>query len=282
MNLRIGQFLIGHMLEDLGREYKIECVVRPWDLGHGRIFGPVAGCRVETEALAVARRELRARARAHTRALAVLDRKLDRDLAYDALANSHSIGEPPDYNTATPPMTRHLTAAPSAVIVPVLLRFACWGFLRRRSRSRRGPKATWRVASAIVNRDRAHERAGCRIGGVDLAGRKAEITEQCVAAELDRHWPGPRNLSADTPRLSGFVSRIQRDKKACVDGRGTLGYGPASRSRGRSITARRQHLGCYSVRRARRSVHTQRSRDSGVQSGHRRDWLKVRLEPFHA
>src|SRR4029077_6992938 len=40
--------------EDLGREYKIERVVRPRDLGHGRIFGPVAGCRVETEALAVA------------------------------------------------------------------------------------------------------------------------------------------------------------------------------------------------------------------------------------
>src|SRR3954454_16357281 len=53
VNLRIGQFLIGHMLEDLGREYKIERVVRPRDLGHGRIFGPVAGCRVETEALAV-------------------------------------------------------------------------------------------------------------------------------------------------------------------------------------------------------------------------------------
>ena len=54
VNLRIGQFLIRHMLEDLGREYKIERVVRPWDLGHGRIFGPVAGCRVEAEALASA------------------------------------------------------------------------------------------------------------------------------------------------------------------------------------------------------------------------------------
>ena len=56
MNFGIGQFLIGHVLEDLGREYKIERVIRPWDLGHGRIFGPVAGCRVETEALAVGRR----------------------------------------------------------------------------------------------------------------------------------------------------------------------------------------------------------------------------------
>src|SRR4029078_10534495 len=33
--LRIGHFMIEHMLEDRGREYKIERVVRPWDLGLG-------------------------------------------------------------------------------------------------------------------------------------------------------------------------------------------------------------------------------------------------------
>ena len=56
MDFRIGQFLVGYMLEDLGREHEVERVVRPWNLGHGRIFRPVTGGRVEAETLGIAGR----------------------------------------------------------------------------------------------------------------------------------------------------------------------------------------------------------------------------------
>jgi hypothetical protein len=45
-----------------------------------------------------------------------------------------------------------------------------------------GPKAAWRVAEANINRDRAQECPVERVEGVNLAGDKAEIADQQVAA----------------------------------------------------------------------------------------------------
>src|SRR6266481_6073172 len=45
------------------------------------------------------------------------------------------------------------------------------------------PKATRSIAAAGVDRDRALERPGYRVEGVDLAFDKAEIADQQVAAE---------------------------------------------------------------------------------------------------
>ena len=45
-----------------------------------------------------------------------------------------------------------------------------------------GPKAAWRVADANINRDRAQECPVERVEGVNLAGDKAEIADQQVAA----------------------------------------------------------------------------------------------------
>src|SRR5947209_2951203 len=46
------------------------------------------------------------------------------------------------------------------------------------------PKATRSIAAAGTDCDGALERPGCRIEGVDLAGDKAEIADQQVAAKL--------------------------------------------------------------------------------------------------
>jgi hypothetical protein len=60
------------------------------------------------------------------------------------------------------------------------------------------PKAAWRVgdarvADANVNRDRAQERPGCGIEGVNLAGDEAEIANQQVAAERTETGRGESN-----------------------------------------------------------------------------------------
>src|SRR5205085_8695235 len=46
------------------------------------------------------------------------------------------------------------------------------------------PQATRSIAAAGIDRDRALERSGYRVEGVDLAGDEAEIADQQVAAEL--------------------------------------------------------------------------------------------------
>src|SRR5205085_8345694 len=45
------------------------------------------------------------------------------------------------------------------------------------------PEPAWCIAEADVDRDRAVERSGERVEGVDLAGVKAEIADQQIAAE---------------------------------------------------------------------------------------------------
>src|SRR6266850_718076 len=96
------------------------------------------------------------------------------------------------------------------------------------------PKATRSIAAAGVDRDRALERPGYRVEGVDLAFDKAEIADQQVAAKLaETGWsqsdaPGRGELAADD-RLQQVPALIENPHGSHSRGSPSLGCEPGGR-----------------------------------------------------